>query len=143
MAHGAAETSVILLDVGGMKCGGCTAGVKRRLLERPEVHSAAVNLVTGSAVVSVSASAAPSLAADLGQHITSQVAAPHNLLAATLLQPCALPLCGISISQIALWKRHRYCNTPEQLTSFLLAVASPSCDLGARVTFIHTRSTLL
>lgn len=83
VTHGAAETSVILLDVGGMKCGGCAAGVKRRLLERPEVHSAAVNLVTGSAVVTVSASAAPSFAAELGEHITSQVATPHHLLAAT------------------------------------------------------------
>lgn len=63
----------ILLDVNGMKCGGCAAGVKRRLMERPEVHSAAVNLVTGSAVVSVHSPAATSLSADLSELLTSQV----------------------------------------------------------------------
>jgi len=65
-------TEAILLDVNGMKCGGCAAGVKRRLMERPEVHSAAVNLVTGSAVVSVHSPAAASLSADLSELLTSQ-----------------------------------------------------------------------
>ena len=61
-----------------MKCGGCAAGVKRRLLERPEVHSAAVNLVTGSAVVALHTPAATSLAADLSELLTSQVGSPNT-----------------------------------------------------------------
>ena len=34
-----------------MKCGGCSASVKRILMAKPEVHSAAVNLLTECAVV--------------------------------------------------------------------------------------------
>ncbi len=71
------SAEAILLDVGGMKCGGCAAGVKRRLLERPEVHSAAVNLVTGSAVVSLHSPVAKSLATDLSELLTSQVGSPQ------------------------------------------------------------------
>jgi Cu2+-exporting ATPase len=41
----------VLLDVGGMKCGGCSAAVKRMLSQRPEVASAAVNLLTETAAV--------------------------------------------------------------------------------------------
>lgn len=41
----------VLLDVGGMKCGGCSAAVKRMLLARPDVESAAVNLITETAAV--------------------------------------------------------------------------------------------
>eukprot|EP00884_Botryococcus_braunii_P021023 jgi/Botrbrau1/7604/Bobra.0159s0053.1 len=44
-----------VLDVGGMKCGGCSAAVKRILLGSGEVVSASVNLVTGMAAVSVPA----------------------------------------------------------------------------------------
>ncbi|EFJ44076.1 hypothetical protein VOLCADRAFT_95682 [Volvox carteri f. nagariensis] len=58
-----AET--VLLEVGGMKCGGCSAAVKRMLMTRPEVEGAAVNLLTETAAVKVRGSAAelgPSLA---------------------------------------------------------------------------------
>jgi len=41
----------VLLDVGGMKCGGCSAAVKRMLAARPDVESAAVNLITETAAV--------------------------------------------------------------------------------------------
>ncbi|XP_072953722.1 copper-transporting ATPase PAA1, chloroplastic [Typha angustifolia] len=44
-------TDVILLDVGGMSCGGCAASVKRILESLPQVSSANVNLATESAVV--------------------------------------------------------------------------------------------
>ena len=43
--------ALVLLDVGGMKCGGCSAAVKRMLAARPDVESAAVNLVTETAAV--------------------------------------------------------------------------------------------
>ncbi|KAG1665414.1 hypothetical protein FOA52_005756 [Chlamydomonas sp. UWO 241] len=45
----------VLLDVSGMKCGACSAAVKRMLMARPDVGSAAVNLVTGTAAVRFSA----------------------------------------------------------------------------------------
>eukprot|EP00798_Chlamydomonas_sp_ICE-L_P031535 gene31535-6720_t len=48
----------VILDVGGMKCGGCSAAVKRMLLARPDVDTAAVNLLTETAVLRVRGSAA-------------------------------------------------------------------------------------
>jgi Cu+-exporting ATPase len=42
-----------VLDVGGMKCGSCSAAVKRILLQQPSVAAAAVNLLTETAVVKV------------------------------------------------------------------------------------------
>ncbi|GAX72668.1 hypothetical protein CEUSTIGMA_g124.t1 [Chlamydomonas eustigma] len=46
-----ASVPLVLLDVGGMKCGGCSAAVKRMLSARPDVESAAVNLITETAAV--------------------------------------------------------------------------------------------
>lgn len=51
VASDAAEAPLVLLDVGGMKCGGCSAAVKRMLAARPDVESAAVNLVTETAAI--------------------------------------------------------------------------------------------
>ncbi|XP_015696014.2 copper-transporting ATPase PAA1, chloroplastic isoform X2 [Oryza brachyantha] len=45
------EADVIILDVGGMSCGGCAASVKRILESEPQVRSATVNLATEMAVV--------------------------------------------------------------------------------------------
>ena len=45
----------MVLDVQGMKCGGCSAAVKRILLAQPGVAGAAVNLLTETAVVQVAA----------------------------------------------------------------------------------------
>ncbi|GAV65366.1 E1-E2_ATPase domain-containing protein/HMA domain-containing protein/Hydrolase domain-containing protein [Cephalotus follicularis] len=42
---------VIILDVGGMTCGGCAASVKKILESQPQVSSASVNLTTETAVV--------------------------------------------------------------------------------------------
>lgn len=50
---GPAGATVVVLDVGGMKCGACSAAVKRMLLTRPDVDSAAVNLLTETAAVRV------------------------------------------------------------------------------------------
>eukprot|EP00198_Chlamydomonas_reinhardtii_P013256 XP_001702593.1 copper-translocating P-type ATPase [Chlamydomonas reinhardtii] len=44
-------THTVLFEVGDMKCGACSAAVKRMLLTRPEVASAAVNLMTETAAV--------------------------------------------------------------------------------------------
>ena len=52
------ESEGVLLDVGGMKCGGCSAAVKRILGGRPEVQDLAVNLLTESALVRVKAGTA-------------------------------------------------------------------------------------
>lgn len=47
--------TTFVLDVGGMKCGGCSAAVKRMLSQQDYVLSAGVNLVTNSAAVGVPA----------------------------------------------------------------------------------------
>ncbi|KAL3538635.1 hypothetical protein ACH5RR_002001 [Cinchona calisaya] len=47
----ALSSEVIILDVGGMTCGGCVASVKRILESQPQVSSASVNLTTETAVV--------------------------------------------------------------------------------------------
>ncbi|XP_020090351.1 copper-transporting ATPase PAA1, chloroplastic isoform X3 [Ananas comosus] len=44
-------SDVIILDVGGMSCGGCAASVKRILESLPQVTSASVNLATETAVI--------------------------------------------------------------------------------------------
>lgn len=67
------QTEAILLDVGGMKCGGCSAAVKRLLAARPEVQAASVNLVTGSAVVTLRSAAEPTTADQLGDLLTAKV----------------------------------------------------------------------
>ncbi|XP_062195434.1 copper-transporting ATPase PAA1, chloroplastic [Phragmites australis] len=45
------QADAIVLDVGGMSCGGCAASVKRILESEPQVRSATVNLATEMAVV--------------------------------------------------------------------------------------------
>ena len=47
------DSGTVVLDVGGMKCGACSAAVKRMLLTRPDVDTAAVNLLTETAAVRV------------------------------------------------------------------------------------------
>ncbi|KAG2446299.1 hypothetical protein HXX76_000887 [Chlamydomonas incerta] len=70
-AHAAPEAvHTVLFEVGDMKCGACSAAVKRMLLTRPEVASAAVNLMTETAAVQVRGdpeAAAPQLAAFITQ----------------------------------------------------------------------------
>ncbi|XP_011087884.1 copper-transporting ATPase PAA1, chloroplastic [Sesamum indicum] len=82
VAPGAADnpalsSDVIILDVGGMTCGGCAASVKRILESQPQVSSASVNLTTETAIVwPVSeAKVAPNWKKDIGEalakHLTS------------------------------------------------------------------------
>ncbi|MGC6482070.1 MAG: heavy metal translocating P-type ATPase [Synechococcus sp.] len=49
----AGSPTSVLLDVEGMKCGGCVRAVERTLLEQPGVEDASVNLVTRSAWLSL------------------------------------------------------------------------------------------
>ncbi|KAG6545619.1 hypothetical protein Mapa_012973 [Marchantia paleacea] len=51
---------VIILDVGGMSCGGCSASVKRILESQPQVTLANVNLATETAFVQVVRGSQPS-----------------------------------------------------------------------------------
>lgn len=45
--------NVLVMDVTKMMCGGCSASVKKILLQHPKVDEASVNLVTGTAVVTL------------------------------------------------------------------------------------------
>ncbi len=71
----------MLLDIGGMKCGGCSAAVKRILGERPEVAGLSVNLLTESAAVRLQPGAAGAaidgaeLARQLADALTAKVLA--------------------------------------------------------------------
>ncbi|XVF44760.1 hypothetical protein PTKIN_Ptkin02bG0149700 [Pterospermum kingtungense] len=73
----ALSPDVIILDVGGMTCGGCAASVKRILESQPQVSSASVNLTTETAIVwPVSeAKVAPNWGKELGEalarHLTT------------------------------------------------------------------------
>lgn len=49
----APKLQTVMLDVGGMMCGGCSAAVKNILLQQPGVQGAAVNLITHAAAVTV------------------------------------------------------------------------------------------
>ncbi|KAF3965855.1 hypothetical protein CMV_009991 [Castanea mollissima] len=82
VASGAQEVSalpsdVIVLDVGGMTCGGCAASVKRILESQPQVSSASVNLTTETAVVwpvseaKVTANWQQQLGEALAKHLTT------------------------------------------------------------------------
>lgn len=65
-----------MLDVGGMKCGGCSAAVKRMLSQQEYVLSSGVNLVTSSAAVGVPAGdGAEALAQRAADALTSRVRA--------------------------------------------------------------------
>ena len=75
-AEAGEEWEGVLLDVGGMKCGGCSAAVKRILAQRPEVASLAVNLLTESALVQVKPGVAAEraqLAQDFADTLTAKV----------------------------------------------------------------------
>lgn len=72
-----ASSDVIILDVGGMTCGGCAASVKRILESQPLVSSASVNLTTETAIVwpiseaKVSPNWQKVLGEELAKHLTT------------------------------------------------------------------------
>lgn len=71
----ALPSDVIILDVGGMSCGGCVASVKRILESQPQVSSASVNLTTETAVVWPVAEAkdSPNWQAQLGEALAKHL----------------------------------------------------------------------
>ncbi|OWM87756.1 hypothetical protein CDL15_Pgr016452 [Punica granatum] len=71
----ALPSNVIILDVGGMTCGGCAASVKKILENQPQVSSATVNLTTETAVVwPVSeAKAVPNWQKELGEALAEHL----------------------------------------------------------------------
>lgn len=68
----------VVLDVGNMKCGGCSAAVKRMLVAQPGVAAAAVNLLTETAAVQFSGDAAV-LGPAAAELLTSKVRAGAGL----------------------------------------------------------------
>lgn len=72
-------TEAILLDVSGMKCGGCSAAVKRILLGNPEIESAAVNLLTESAVFKVPASLDKDALGELAANLLTKQGFPSKI----------------------------------------------------------------
>ena len=74
-----AATEAILLDVSGMKCGGCSAAVKRILSEKADIKNAAVNLLTESAVFKVPADSDKQvLGKQAAELLTKQVRCIHD-----------------------------------------------------------------
>ncbi|XP_022895540.1 copper-transporting ATPase PAA1, chloroplastic [Olea europaea var. sylvestris] len=71
----ASSSDVIILDVGGMTCGGCAASVKRILESQPQVFSASVNLTTETAIVwpASEAKVTPSWQKDLGEALANHL----------------------------------------------------------------------
>jgi len=65
---------VVLLDVEGMKCGGCSAAVKRILTQQPGVRSASVNLLTKIAAIQVDGEA-QAAATEIAQKAAEAVSA--------------------------------------------------------------------
>ncbi|MEW5313105.1 MAG: hypothetical protein WDW38_004698 [Sanguina aurantia] len=86
----------VVLDVGGMKCGGCSAAVKRILQARADVDSAAVNLLTETAAVRVRGSAV-ALGPELATWVTSK-GFPSNVRPA---QPSALQADAADAKRVA------------------------------------------
>ncbi|MCG9884516.1 MAG: heavy metal translocating P-type ATPase [Cyanobacteria bacterium] len=74
------DDHLVLLDVTGMRCGGCVSAVERRLQDQPGVTAACVNLVTGTATVAIAATTDPTnLAAALtAAGFPSQVRSPED-----------------------------------------------------------------
>jgi copper chaperone CopZ len=65
--------ATVVLDVGGMKCGGCSAAVKRMLLGHPGVAAAAVNLLTETAAVQVDGADPAVLGPQAAELLTAKV----------------------------------------------------------------------
>jgi cation transport ATPase len=83
------------LNVGGTKCGGCSAAVKRILQSKPEVEAAAVNILTEIAVVKVVPGTETSalLAEDLAKSLTAKVSSSPKLTSPLEAKPQIRSLC--------------------------------------------------
>ncbi|KAK9690834.1 hypothetical protein RND81_09G157200 [Saponaria officinalis] len=69
------SSDAIILDVGGMTCGGCAAKVKKILENQPQVSSAAVNLATETAIVwpVIEAKVMPNWRMELGEMLAKHL----------------------------------------------------------------------
>lgn len=73
------KAQTVILEVESMKCGGCSASVKRILMAKEGVASAAVNLLTESAVVKLTGRQGTATLEDLTQTLTAKVPMlPHE-----------------------------------------------------------------
>ena len=70
----AAGVTPLLLDVEGMKCGGCVRAVEQRLLAQPGVRQASVNLLTRTAWIGLDPAAAKGLDHDPAQPLIQALA---------------------------------------------------------------------
>ncbi|GBF96439.1 copper-transporting ATPase chloroplastic [Raphidocelis subcapitata] len=66
------HAATVVLDVGGMKCGGCSAAVKRMLLQQPGVAAAAVNLLTETAALQIGSGDPATLGPQAAELLTSK-----------------------------------------------------------------------
>ncbi|TYI88072.1 hypothetical protein E1A91_D04G180600v1 [Gossypium mustelinum] len=71
----ALSPDVIILNVGGMMCGGCASSVKKILESQPQVSSATVDLTTATAMVwpVFEAKAVPNWQKELGEALAKQL----------------------------------------------------------------------
>ncbi|XP_010526998.1 PREDICTED: copper-transporting ATPase PAA1, chloroplastic isoform X3 [Tarenaya hassleriana] len=69
------SSDVIILDVGGMTCGGCAASVKKILESQPQVSTASVNLTTETAIVwpVLEAKSVPNWKEELGEMLAKHL----------------------------------------------------------------------
>ncbi|XP_024518609.1 copper-transporting ATPase PAA1, chloroplastic [Selaginella moellendorffii] len=68
-----AAQPVIILDVGGMSCGGCAASVKRILESQVQVASATVNLATETAVIHVKQDSPAASNREIAEHLANHL----------------------------------------------------------------------
>ncbi|MDS3861560.1 heavy metal translocating P-type ATPase [Thermosynechococcaceae cyanobacterium BACA0444] len=88
-------SSTVALKVKGMRCGGCVANVEKQLMQQPGVTSAAVNLVTATAMVAYEPETIQPQA--LADHLT-QAGFPTEVLSRELPITAALLESGESSS---------------------------------------------
>jgi Cu2+-exporting ATPase len=67
--------AALLLEIEGMKCGGCVRAVEQRLLAQPGVHQASVNLLTRTAWVGLDPAQAAASSGDAAQPLIEALAA--------------------------------------------------------------------
>ena len=147
---------VVLLDVRGMHCGGCTANVKRILEMEPACVSAAVNLANESALVRVAVRAGGGASDSPGAgdvsvpeaDIARAVRAVGDSLAAvvtsqgfpaTVREACGVAVAGVSASDAASSKREERLRRIEASTKRVVVAwaLAASCLIGHAAHMFH------
>ena len=119
-------SGLILLQVDGMKCGGCSAAVKRMLQSRPDVETAAVNLITGTAAIRVRGLEARNLAEEASAMLTSK-GFPAKPRAASELEGDAAEIDDATLKKKEAESREAMFNL---ITAWTLATVSCAHHLG-------------